>query len=190
MSNFQASATETPNPRDGQNLDVVNTTTAHSLGGDAQILQANLQAYLNSFPITEIHSHERKARIMYHTINWFINLLLISQAVLSAVLVAAGAMETKHQKAIVTLGALNGVVTSILAIIKGQGLPGRYYQYASGLREVMRKFGNLNRKMVANREITRQECDELNKDYEKVEKENDRNTPDILSTGSSSRQAD
>jgi uncharacterized membrane protein len=183
MAGSQESAREASNSREGLASDSINTTTPHNPRGDAQMLAVDLQAYLNAFPIRAIHAHERNARVMYHTMKWLIDLLLISQAALSAVLVAVSVMKIENQKTVTVLGVMNGIITSILAIIEGQGLAGRYYQYAAGLRSVMREIERLHRMMIANMVVTKQDCSDLNDLYERVEKENDRNGSDVLDTG-------
>ncbi|KAJ9648189.1 hypothetical protein H2199_001042 [Coniosporium tulheliwenetii] len=110
----------------------------------------DFQCAPNSGFLKRIFSREKNARRMYHAINWLINLLLIGQAALSIVLVAVDVGEKGHQKVVEILGIINGIITAILAIIKGQGLPGRYYQYAAGLREVMREVEELRRTIASN----------------------------------------
>jgi len=127
----------------------------------------------------KVHSLERRAMWQYHIINWLINVLLIAQAALSTILVALGAAETKYQTQIAILGAVNGIITGILAIIKGQGLPGRFYQHASGLREVAREIGRLERIIASGGSVTRDDCEKLYALYDKVQKEYDANSPDI-----------
>jgi hypothetical protein len=126
-----------------------------------------------------VHSHERNAMLQYHFINWLINLLLILEAALSAVFVALGASGNQYQKLVAILGAVNGVITGVLAIIKGQGLPGRFYQHASGLREVIREIGRLERIVASNGKVTREDCENLYSMYNRVQREYDTHSPDI-----------
>ncbi|KIX94480.1 uncharacterized protein Z520_09866 [Fonsecaea multimorphosa CBS 102226] len=127
-----------------------------------------------------VHSAERAAMVQYHMINWSINVLLIVQAALSAVFVALGAAGNQYQNAVAVLGAVNGVITGVLAIIKGQGLPARLYQHASGLRDVLREIGRLERIVASGGTVTRENCESLYAMYDRVQKEYDANYPDIF----------
>ncbi|OQU98433.1 hypothetical protein CLAIMM_04222 [Cladophialophora immunda] len=136
-----------------------------------------------------VHTAERSAMVQYHIVNWLINVLLIMQAALSAVFVALGAAGNKYQTPVAILGAVNGVITGVLAIIKGQGMPARFYQHASGLREVLREIGRLERTVASGGTATREDCASLYAMYDRVQKEYDANYPDIfrVNTPSSTR---
>lgn len=143
--------------------------------------EAEVRGPLNGFHGL-VHRHERNAMLQYHIVNWLINVLLTVQAGLSAVFVALGAAGNQYQLPIAILGGVNAVITGILAIIKGQGLPGRFYQHASGLREVIRESGRLERVIASNGVVTREDCENLYLAYNRVQREYDATCPDIMRT--------
>ncbi|EXJ71753.1 uncharacterized protein A1O5_05563, partial [Cladophialophora psammophila CBS 110553] len=64
---------------------------------------------------------------------------------LSAVFVALDAAGDEHHTPVAVLRAVNGLITAVLSITKGQGLPAGFYQHASGLRKVIMEIERLER---------------------------------------------
>lgn len=86
--------------------------------------------------IATIHSRELNARVSYHFTNWFINLLLVSQAGISGTLVALAASEILSGMSVAILGAISVVITSILAILRVNGCP----ESTQSMQPVSEKF--------------------------------------------------
>ena len=130
----------------------------------------------------EVHRKKNRAMRLYHIMNWVVNGLLITQAGLSAVLVALGSTGNVYRVQIAVLGGLNGVITGGLAIIKGQSIPNRFWQYASGLRRVGAIIDDLERRVEADSVVTQGDLEQLWQMYEDVQQQNDLNVPDVWKT--------
>ena len=126
-----------------------------------------------------MYSLEKGTRWQYQVFNWLINVLLVLQAALSAVFVALGAAENHYQRLLSRLGAVNGVLIAVLAIIKGQGLPAQFCQYANGLRGVMDEFIKLEAEFEISSPVTRRECQDLRNLYGRLQDEYAANSPEI-----------
>lgn len=111
--------------------------------------------------------------------NWVVNGLLITQAAVSAVLISLGSTGNMYRVQIAVLGGVNGITTGALSIIKGQGLPNRYWQYASGLRSVGLKIEELERKVQADIVVTQEDLGRLFQMYEDVQHQYAMNNPDV-----------
>jgi SMODS and SLOG-associating 2TM effector domain len=127
----------------------------------------------------EVHQEERRAVRMYNIMNWVLNLLLITQAAVLAVLVALGSTGNMYRVPIAVLGGVNGISTGALSTIKGQGIPNRYWQYASGLRSVSAKAEALERRVQAGGVVTQEDLELLWQMYEDVQHQYDINNPDV-----------
>ena len=130
----------------------------------------------------EVHRRKNRAMRLYHVMNWVVNGLLITQAGLSAVLVALGSTGNIYRVQIAVLGGINGVITGGLAIIKGQSIPNRFWQYASGLRRVGAIIDDLERRVQAGSVVTQGDLEQLWQMYEDVQQQNDLNVPDVWKT--------
>jgi hypothetical protein len=115
----------------------------------------------------------------YNIMNWVVNGLLITQAAVSAVLISLGSTGNMYRVQIAVLGGVNGITTGALSIIKGQGLPNRYWQYASGLRSVGLKIEELERKVQADIVVTQEDLGRLFQMYEDVQHQYAMNNPDV-----------
>lgn len=104
---------------------------------------------------------------------------LILQLLISALLILLASVPANHHIAIAVFGALNGVVTGVLALVRGQGLPGRLAQYKDGLRELREKVEWLERELEAGmREVRYREVVELREAYEGLRGDEVTNRPD------------
>jgi conflict system pore-forming effector with SLATT domain len=108
---------------------------------------------------------------------------LITQLVLSAVLIVLGALPSSHHISIAILGAVNGVVTGILSLIKGQGLPVRLIKYAESLRGLREDIEWNERQLRAKLStVTYRTVFRLRDNYQKVRLDEMANHPDIWQT--------
>jgi hypothetical protein len=126
---------------------------------------------------------EKYTMFKYRLYDWIVYGGLITQLVLSAVLIVLGALPSSHHISIAILGAANGVVTGILSIIKGQGLPVRLIKYADSLRKVRDDIEWNERQLRAKMEnVTYRTVFKLRDDYERVRLDELANHPDIWQT--------
>ena len=149
----------------------------------------------NEFP-TSLYYHLRREESeqqtkynFYNTVNY---LCLVFQLVIASALIVIGALPTAggvgssaHRIAIAVLGAITGVLTGLLSLMKGQGLPNRFQQYASRLRAVRNEVEGLDRVLRTGRsdlKVTYADVLKVKKDYEEVLAERDMNRPDTWAT--------
>jgi SMODS and SLOG-associating 2TM effector domain len=90
-----------------------------------------------------IHT-QAKTRIEYYTTASLINMALVFQIIIAAVVTAVSA-SNGPRVAITVLGALNTVLAGSLTWVKGQGLPDRLVSYANELRRVREHIEDLER---------------------------------------------
>lgn len=110
---------------------------------------------------------------------------LISQLVVSALLILLAATPSDHHVSLAALGALNGVITGVLSLIRGQGLPNRLLEYADGLRKTREKVEWLERELEAGkREVRYSEVVALKEMYEQIRADEQKNRPDTWTPGS------
>jgi hypothetical protein len=108
---------------------------------------------------------------------------LITQLILSAILIVLGALPSSHHISIAILGAVNGVVTGILSLIKGQGLPVRLIKYAESLRKLREDIEWNERQLRAKLStVTYRTVFKLRDDYQRVRLDEMANHPDIWQT--------
>ena len=104
---------------------------------------------------------------------------LITQLVVSAMLILLAATPSDHHISLAVLGALNGVITGVLSLIRGQGLPNRLLEYADGLRETRERVEWLERELEAGkREVRYAEVIGLKEMYERIRTDEQKNRPD------------
>ncbi|KAK5949214.1 hypothetical protein OHC33_009755 [Knufia fluminis] len=130
---------------------------------------------------------------LYHIYNIITYACLILQLVIASALVIVGAIPNNarasgnadtyrgHRIAVAILGAITGLLTGVLSLLKGQGLPIRFLQYASRLRQVRDKIELTERTLRAGipcTYITYQHFLDLWHEYENVINERDMNRPD------------
>lgn len=83
--------------------------------------------------------------------------------------------------AVAVLGAVTGLLTGILSLLKGQGFPLRFLKYRSRLREVREKIEFMERQLRASIDgvvVTYLDVLDIWHEYETVVKERDMNRPD------------
>ncbi|KAF2472031.1 uncharacterized protein BDR25DRAFT_342066 [Lindgomyces ingoldianus] len=117
---------------------------------------------------------------------------LITQLLLSALLILLASVPSNHHVAIAVFGALNGVITGILALVGGQGLPNRLLQYSDGLRALRERVEWLERELEAGmREVRYREVVGLREAYEGLRGDEQVNRPDFwVSFGGRGRGAE
>jgi hypothetical protein len=126
---------------------------------------------------------EKYTMFKYRLYDWIVYGGLITQLVLSAVLIVLGALPSSHHISIAILGAANGVVTGILSLINGQGMPVRLIKYAESLRKVRDNIEWNERQLRAKmNNVTYRTVFKLRDDYESVRQDELANHPDIWQT--------
>jgi hypothetical protein len=127
----------------------------------------------------QVHREQSRAMRRYNVMNWVLNGLLLTQAAVSAVLVALGSTGNIYRVQVAVPGGLNGVITGALSILKGQGLPGRYWQYASGLRSLGAKIEAVERRVQTGGVVTQEDVDQLSQMFEDIQHQYDMSNPDV-----------
>ncbi|KAF2397807.1 hypothetical protein EJ06DRAFT_532802 [Trichodelitschia bisporula] len=125
---------------------------------------------------------ERATWHRFYLYDWIVYGSLIAQLVISALLIVFGALKGGWHISIEVLGAVNGVITGILSLIRGQGLPNRLLQYADGLRRVREDIEFLDREIRGGRKVTWKEVEDMRMNYETVRADTQRNDPDVWSS--------
>jgi hypothetical protein len=116
--------------------------------------------------------------------DWIIYGSLILQLMLSAVLIVLGAVPTTFHIPISVVGAVQGVLTGILSILKGQGLPIRLIKYLESLRKVREDIEFCERELrMGIQVVTLQKALDLRAQYEAAREDDTKNNPDIWSPG-------
>ncbi|KAF1953300.1 hypothetical protein CC80DRAFT_144772 [Byssothecium circinans] len=116
---------------------------------------------------------------------------LIVQLLISALLILLASVPANHHIAIAVFGALNGVVTGILALVGGQGLPQRLVQYRDGLRGLRERIEWLDREIeVGVREVRYREVAGLRDAYEELRGDEVVNRPDFWVSFRGERRSD
>ncbi|KAK3987603.1 hypothetical protein QBC44DRAFT_371935 [Cladorrhinum sp. PSN332] len=85
--------------------------------------------------LATIKARRRKARL-YGAIATLIYLTYFFQILVGASLTALGPSAGDHEKLITALGAINTVLAGVLALLKGQGFPGKLKRRAGELRKL------------------------------------------------------
>lgn len=138
----------------------------------------------------ELIAEERTTTMKYYLYDWMVYGGLIIQLMLSAALIVMGAVPSSNHISIVLLGAANGVVTGVLSLIKGQGLPARLIKYLDTLRKVRDDIDFTERQLRAKMTtITFRDAFKLRSDYEKARQDEMANQPDVWQSGSSSKDS-
>ncbi|ORY13480.1 hypothetical protein BCR34DRAFT_263749 [Clohesyomyces aquaticus] len=122
-------------------------------------------------------AHTARQHILYRTAYYG---GLITQLLLSALLILLASVPSNHHIALAIFGALNGVITGILALVGGQGLPNRLLQYKDGLRGLRERIEWMERELEAGmREVRYREVVELREAYEGLRGDEQVNRPDF-----------
>jgi hypothetical protein len=134
----------------------------------------------------ELITEERHVALKYRLYEWIVYGGLMFQLMLSAILIILGALKSNHIP-ISVLSAANGVVTGILSLIKGQGLPMRLIKYLDALRKVRDEIDFAERQLRANlSSITFRDVLKLKSKYEAVRQDQMANQPDVWQNSSGS----
>jgi hypothetical protein len=116
---------------------------------------------------------------LYYVYDILVYSAMIGQLIIAAVLIILGATAGDHHIAVAVLGAVTGVITGVLSLIKGQGLPNRLLQYADGLRKVRDNIEFTERELRAGaKDVIYDEVVKLRNDYETARDDALRNHPD------------
>jgi len=136
---------------------------------------------------------------LYHIYNVVTYASLVLQLIVASALVIIGAIPSitptsgggdtykSHRIAVAVLGAFTGLLTGIMSLLKGQGLPLRFLQYASRLRQVRDRVEFMERTLRANIQgvsVTHQDVLDIWHEFETVIHERDMNRPDAWATTS------
>lgn len=154
--------------------------------------EANEYATSLYFTLVRLESDQHRLAHFYNIITYF---CLVAQLVIASVLVILGAIFTdgaaNHHIAIAVLGAVTGVLTGLLSLLKGQGYPTRMVRYADRLREVRDKMEFMERALRANcgAIVTFQDVLNLWNEFEKVRDEQALNRPDVWANSIQVQQA-
>jgi len=123
---------------------------------------------------------ERSQWKLYHLYDILVYSCLVLQLMIASVLIILGALAGDHHIAVAILGAVTGIITGVLSLIKGQGQPNRLLQYANSLRQVKERIEFMERELRASvREVTYQEVQNLWVAYETAREEEATNRPDM-----------
>ncbi|KAF2686566.1 hypothetical protein K458DRAFT_441399 [Lentithecium fluviatile CBS 122367] len=130
------------------------------------------------YPTILTESH--RARLNLTLYNVLTSGGLILQLLISALLILLASVPSQHHIALAVLGALNGVITGVLALVRGQGLPTRLAQYGDGLRGLRERVEWLERELEAGlREVRYREVVGLREAYEGLRGDEVGNRPDF-----------
>ena len=130
---------------------------------------------------------ENRTNRLYRLYDTLTYACLFAQLIISAVLIILGAINGDYHIPVAVLGAVTGVITGILSLIRGQGLPQRMMRYADGLRRVKEDIEFKGRELMAGvRTVTYRECVKLRTDFENVKDDAVKNHPDTWTNWSSS----
>jgi hypothetical protein len=136
------------------------------------------EKYTTSLYYTLVREEESQWKL-YYLYDILVYSCLVLQLMIASVLIILGALAGDHHLAVAILGAVTGIITGILSLIKGQGLPNRLLQYANSLRQVKERIEFMERELRANvREVTFQEVQNLWVAYETARDEEVTNRPD------------
>jgi hypothetical protein len=120
----------------------------------------------------------------YYFYDTFVYSALILQLCISSALVILGALHQEAHIPIAILGAVNGIITGILSLIRGQGLPNRLLQYADQLRRVREDIEWTERILRTNAApILYAEVISLRNSYEQCRDDEVKNQPDSWNSG-------
>jgi hypothetical protein len=109
---------------------------------------------------------------------------LIAQLILSAVLIILGALPGHHSIPIAALGAVNGVITGVLSLIKGQGFPNRLTKYLDSLRRVKDDIDLMERELrVGKKPVSYGAAIALRDEYGVCREDEETNHPDTWTSG-------
>ena len=160
--------------------------------GRAQRKQANHGCdEANEYPTSlyyALKQEETDQWSQYHLYNFITYTCLVAQLVIASALIVLGAVpnandNSGHRIAIAILGAITGLLTGVLSLLKGQGLPMRFLQYASRLREVRTNIEFKDRILRSGAAtVTYRDVLDILDQYEAVLEERDMNRPDQWAT--------
>jgi len=108
---------------------------------------------------------------------------VIFQLAIASALVILGATEGDHHLAVAVLGAVTGVTTGVLGLIKGQGQPMRALAYADSLRALRDDVEWARKELLAGSDqhfkLDFARVQALKDRYDRVRKEKRFNRPDV-----------
>lgn len=126
-----------------------------------------------------IIGEQKTTQRQYVLYDLLVYVCLLLQLIIAAVLIILGAINMNFHIPIAVLGAITGIITGMLSLIRGQGLPNRLMQYADGLRKVRDDIEFTERELMAGmRAVTYHECVDLRNAYENIREDATKNHPD------------
>lgn len=171
------------------------------LGLLTRLSRASLSKSEQSENPTSIYFSLRREESDQHRLFHFYNLLtytcLILQLVIASALIIIGAIPSTtsssgnddghlgYRVAVAVLGGITGLLTGVLSLLKGQGMPIRFLQYAGRLRQVREQIEfteRILRASMTDTVVTYQDVLKIWQDYENVFVERDINRPDAWAT--------
>lgn len=144
--------------------------------------------YATSLYYTLVREESDQIRLchFYNIVTYF---CLLMQLAIASVLIILGAIpgspgDLDHRIPIAILGAVTGLLTGLMSLLKGQGLPNRLIQYANRLRQVRDKLEFMEHALRANvgAIITLQDVVNVWNEFENVRNEREMNRPDVWTT--------
>jgi SMODS and SLOG-associating 2TM effector domain len=130
-----------------------------------------------------ILKQERRTRRLYILYDIVTYACMIAQLFIASVLIIIGARGGNDHIVISILGAVTGILTGILSLIKGQGFPNRLIHYGDSMRRLREDIEFIERELRADRRIvTYGEVVALRNTYESVREDESKNRPDVWST--------
>ena len=131
----------------------------------------------------ELCNEENKASVYYHLYDTLIYVSLFFQLVISAVLILLGALKGDHHISISVLGSINGVITGVLSLVRGQGLPERFINYKYQLRQVRENIEYTERELRTGKiEVKYSQANAMFIAYDKCLTDYQNNRPDVWTT--------
>ena len=188
----------TPNPEDSQTMDKIPplapassteiTTEDHILAlgiyrntigiATPNDLDDKQRPARNTGTYERVIRAERRSRFKYHVFNILLNSCIFSQILIAATIIATGAANDSPE-VMTIFGGINTVIAAVVALLRGQGIPERYYQDWQQMSSVREHIEGTERKLEEGlaRELTvRQEVEKVQElwDHAKAAKERNR----------------
>jgi SMODS and SLOG-associating 2TM effector domain len=152
-----------------------------------KVSDAEAYAEYDSSVYVSVCNEENKMSTYYHLFDFLVYASLIFQLIISAVLVLLGALNGNYHIPVAVLGSVNGVITGVLSLMRGQGLPKRFVSYRNALRKVREEieFGERQMRTPGGKvRMKMSAATALQKAWEQAQADFEANRPDTWQTGS------
>lgn len=127
---------------------------------------------------SSVRQRERRVSQSYWAYDLIVNALLLMQIILSAVFIVLGSVNSIHRITITVLGALSTLIVSILAMLKGQGLPNRLRMERNSFRMVLFQADELYWDVGASKPVTYGDIKKVREAYLRAVQDAAKNHPD------------